>query len=46
MNSFWLFQIYSLLSLAANHLQGGYRETIKQEAIYKFLTAVPNHSVG
>nr|XP_009941780.1 PREDICTED: ankyrin repeat, SAM and basic leucine zipper domain-containing protein 1 [Opisthocomus hoazin] len=39
-------EIYSLLSLAANHLQGGYRETIKQEAIYKFLTAVPNHSVG
>ncbi|NXX54530.1 ASZ1 protein, partial [Scopus umbretta] len=35
-------EIYSLLSLAANHLQGKYHETIKQEAIYKFLTAVPD----
>ncbi|NXI93978.1 ASZ1 protein, partial [Psophia crepitans] len=39
-------EIYSLLSLAANHLQGRYHETIKQEAIYKFLTAVPDHRVG
>ncbi|GAB0176091.1 ankyrin repeat, SAM and basic leucine zipper domain-containing protein 1 [Grus japonensis] len=40
------YSIYSLLSLAANHLQGRYDETIKQEAIYKFLTAVPDHRVG
>ncbi|KFW67110.1 Ankyrin repeat, SAM and basic leucine zipper domain-containing protein 1, partial [Pygoscelis adeliae] len=39
-------EIYSLLSLAASHLQGKYHETIKQEAIYKFLTAVPDHRVG
>ncbi|XP_075347672.1 ankyrin repeat, SAM and basic leucine zipper domain-containing protein 1 [Mycteria americana] len=39
-------EIYSLLSLAANHLQGRYHETIKQEAVYKFLTAVPDHRVG
>ncbi|XP_032863179.1 ankyrin repeat, SAM and basic leucine zipper domain-containing protein 1 isoform X2 [Tyto alba] len=39
-------EIYSLLSLAANHLQGRYHETIKQEAIYKFLTAVPDNRVG
>ncbi|XP_010085803.1 PREDICTED: ankyrin repeat, SAM and basic leucine zipper domain-containing protein 1-like, partial [Pterocles gutturalis] len=38
--------IYCLLSLAANHLQGRCGETIKQEAIYKFLTAVPDHRVG
>ncbi|NXS76513.1 ASZ1 protein, partial [Pandion haliaetus] len=36
-------EIYSLLSLAANHLQGRYHETIKQEGIYKFLTAVSDH---
>ncbi|KAK4831154.1 hypothetical protein QYF61_015624 [Mycteria americana] len=40
------YSIYSLLSLAANHLQGRYHETIKQEAVYKFLTAVPDHRVG
>ncbi|NXT20924.1 ASZ1 protein, partial [Syrrhaptes paradoxus] len=39
-------EIYSLLSLAANHLQGRCDETIKQEAIYKFLTAVPDQRVG
>uniref|UniRef100_A0A8B9NEH1 Ankyrin repeat, SAM and basic leucine zipper domain containing 1 n=1 Tax=Accipiter nisus TaxID=211598 RepID=A0A8B9NEH1_9AVES len=39
-------EIYSLLSLAANHLQGRYHETIKQEGIYKFLTAVSDHRVG
>ncbi|NXF40448.1 ASZ1 protein, partial [Nyctibius bracteatus] len=39
-------EIYSLLSLAANHLQGRYHETIKQEAIYKFLTAVSDHRDG
>ncbi|KAM6301702.1 ankyrin repeat, SAM and basic leucine zipper domain-containing protein 1 [Podargus strigoides] len=39
-------EIHSLLSLAASHLQGGYHETIKQETIYKLLTAVPDHSVG
>lgn len=45
-NSFWLFQIYSLLSLAANHLQGRYRETVKQETISKFLTAASDHGAG
>ncbi|NXD79249.1 ASZ1 protein, partial [Halcyon senegalensis] len=39
-------EIYSLLSLAANHMQGRYHETIKQEAIYKFLTAASDHRVG
>ncbi|NXW92140.1 ASZ1 protein, partial [Alopecoenas beccarii] len=39
-------EIYSLLSLAANRLQGGCHETIKQEAIYKFLTAASDHRVG
>ncbi|NXG61446.1 ASZ1 protein, partial [Hemiprocne comata] len=39
-------EIYSLLSLAANHLQGRYQETIKQEAICTFLTAVPDHRAG
>ncbi|CAN0005189.1 unnamed protein product [Bubo scandiacus] len=39
-------EIYSLLSLAANHLQGRYHETIKEEGIYKFLTTVPEHRVG
>ncbi|PKK29718.1 ankyrin repeat, SAM and basic leucine zipper domain containing 1 [Columba livia] len=39
-------EIYSLLSLAANHLQGGCHETIKQEAIYKFLAAASDHGVG
>ncbi|KFP22566.1 Ankyrin repeat, SAM and basic leucine zipper domain-containing protein 1, partial [Egretta garzetta] len=39
-------EIYSLLSLAANDLQGRYHETMKQEAIYKFLTAVSDHTVG
>lgn len=45
-NLFWLFQIYSLLSLATSHLQGRYPETIKQEAINKFLTAASDHGVG
>ncbi|NXW48077.1 ASZ1 protein, partial [Nyctiprogne leucopyga] len=35
-------EIYSLLSLAANHLQGRYHETIQQETTYRFLTAVPD----
>ncbi|NXI54907.1 ASZ1 protein, partial [Chloroceryle aenea] len=39
-------EIYSLLSLAANHRQGRYHETIQQEAIYNFLTAASDHSVG
>ncbi|XP_010138899.1 PREDICTED: ankyrin repeat, SAM and basic leucine zipper domain-containing protein 1-like, partial [Buceros rhinoceros silvestris] len=39
-------EISSLLSLAANHLQGRYHETIKQEAINKFLTAASDHGVG
>nr|XP_038031056.1 ankyrin repeat, SAM and basic leucine zipper domain-containing protein 1-like [Anas platyrhynchos] len=39
-------EIYSLLSLAVNPSQGKYHETMKQEASYKFLTAVPDHRVG
>ncbi|NWI17764.1 ASZ1 protein, partial [Crypturellus soui] len=39
-------EIYSLLSLAANPLQGRYNEMIKMETIYNFLTAVPNHRTG
>ncbi|NXU50366.1 ASZ1 protein, partial [Turnix velox] len=39
-------EVYSLLSLAANHLQGRCHEMIKQEAIYKFVTAVSDHRVG
>ncbi|NXC06109.1 ASZ1 protein, partial [Orthonyx spaldingii] len=39
-------EIFSLLSLAANHLQERYHETNEQEAICKFLTAVPDHRVG
>ncbi|XP_051488772.1 ankyrin repeat, SAM and basic leucine zipper domain-containing protein 1 [Apus apus] len=39
-------EIYSLLSLAVNHLEGRYQETIKQEAICTFLTAVPDHRAG
>ncbi|NXF17384.1 ASZ1 protein, partial [Rhodinocichla rosea] len=37
-------EIFSLLSLAANHLQGRYHK--EQETICKFLTAVSDHSVG
>ncbi|NWU80103.1 ASZ1 protein, partial [Onychorhynchus coronatus] len=39
-------EIFSLLSLAANHLQGRYHKTVEQEAICKFLTAVPDNRVG
>ncbi|XP_063998957.1 ankyrin repeat, SAM and basic leucine zipper domain-containing protein 1 isoform X2 [Pogoniulus pusillus] len=39
-------EIYSLLSLATNHMQGRFCETMKQEAIYKFLTVAPDHKVG
>ncbi|NXG79602.1 ASZ1 protein, partial [Baryphthengus martii] len=39
-------EIYSLLSLAANHMQGKYHETIKQEAVYSFLTTASDHGVG
>ncbi|NWR71536.1 ASZ1 protein, partial [Centropus unirufus] len=39
-------EIYSLLSLAANHLQGRYHELIKQEAIYSLATACPDQGVG
>ncbi|XP_068020656.1 ankyrin repeat, SAM and basic leucine zipper domain-containing protein 1 isoform X1 [Melanerpes formicivorus] len=39
-------EIYSFLSLAANHLQGRYHETAEQEAIYKFLTAALDDKVG
>ncbi|NXG30426.1 ASZ1 protein, partial [Dromaius novaehollandiae] len=33
-------EIYSLLSLTANHLQGRYHEMFKTETTYKFLTAM------
>ncbi|XP_039918213.1 ankyrin repeat, SAM and basic leucine zipper domain-containing protein 1 isoform X2 [Hirundo rustica] len=39
-------EIFSLLSLAANHLQRRYDKTVEQEAICKFLTAVSDHNVG
>ncbi|XP_065515306.1 ankyrin repeat, SAM and basic leucine zipper domain-containing protein 1 isoform X3 [Lathamus discolor] len=39
-------EIYSLLSLAANHLQGRSHETIKGEAIYKFMTAASDQGIG
>ncbi|NWV51686.1 ASZ1 protein, partial [Daphoenositta chrysoptera] len=39
-------EIFSLLSLAANHLQRRYHKTVDQEAICKFLTAVSDHRVG
>ncbi|NXF81727.1 ASZ1 protein, partial [Sclerurus mexicanus] len=39
-------EIFSLLSLAANHLQRRYHKTNEQEAMCKFLTAVPDHRVG
>ncbi|KFP79674.1 Ankyrin repeat, SAM and basic leucine zipper domain-containing protein 1, partial [Acanthisitta chloris] len=39
-------EIFSLLTLAANHLQGRYHERTKQEAIFKLLAAVPDHKVG
>ncbi|XP_046763122.1 ankyrin repeat, SAM and basic leucine zipper domain-containing protein 1 isoform X5 [Gallus gallus] len=39
-------EIYSLLSLAVNHLQGKYCGTTKQETVYKFLTAASDHSVS
>ncbi|XP_026646158.1 ankyrin repeat, SAM and basic leucine zipper domain-containing protein 1 isoform X3 [Zonotrichia albicollis] len=39
-------EIFNLLSLAANHLQGRYHKTVEQEANCKFLTAVSDHSVG
>ncbi|NXR19877.1 ASZ1 protein, partial [Cinclus mexicanus] len=39
-------EIFSLLSLAANHLQGRYHKTVEQEDICKFLTAISDHSVG
>ncbi|NXC68685.1 ASZ1 protein, partial [Anhinga anhinga] len=39
-------EVYRFLSLAANHLQGRYNETIMQEASYKFLTAAPDLRVG
>ncbi|NXB58117.1 ASZ1 protein, partial [Struthidea cinerea] len=39
-------EIFSLLSLAANHLQGSYHKTVEHEAICKFLTAVSDHRVG
>ncbi|XP_066176378.1 ankyrin repeat, SAM and basic leucine zipper domain-containing protein 1 [Sylvia atricapilla] len=41
-------EIFSLLSLAANHLQGRYQrgKTVEQDAICKFLTAVSDHSIG
>ncbi|XP_042728727.1 ankyrin repeat, SAM and basic leucine zipper domain-containing protein 1 [Lagopus leucura] len=39
-------EIYSLLSLTVNHLQGKYCGTVKQETMYKFLTAASDHSVS
>ncbi|NXP25779.1 ASZ1 protein, partial [Scytalopus superciliaris] len=39
-------EIFSLLSLAANHLQRRCHKTIEQEDMCKFLTAVPDHRVG
>ncbi|XP_010705196.1 ankyrin repeat, SAM and basic leucine zipper domain-containing protein 1, partial [Meleagris gallopavo] len=39
-------EIYSLLSLTVNHLQGKYCGTVKQETMYKFLTAASAHSVS
>ncbi|NXQ37368.1 ASZ1 protein, partial [Alaudala cheleensis] len=39
-------EIFSLLSLAANHSQGRCHKTVEQEAICKFLSAVSDHSVG
>ncbi|XP_026723930.1 ankyrin repeat, SAM and basic leucine zipper domain-containing protein 1 [Athene cunicularia] len=39
-------EIYSLLSLAASHLQGRYHEMIKQEVTYKFLKTAPENRVG
>ncbi|NXL81912.1 ASZ1 protein, partial [Leptocoma aspasia] len=39
-------EIFSLLSLAANHLQVRYHKTVEREAFCKFLTPVSDHSVG
>ncbi|NXP32138.1 ASZ1 protein, partial [Leiothrix lutea] len=41
-------EIFSLLSLAANHLQGKYQreKTTEQETICRLLTAVSDHSIG
>ncbi|XP_062455274.1 ankyrin repeat, SAM and basic leucine zipper domain-containing protein 1 [Rhea pennata] len=39
-------EIYSLLSLTVNHLQGRCHEMIKTDTIYKFLTGVPDHRFG
>ncbi|XP_069707088.1 ankyrin repeat, SAM and basic leucine zipper domain-containing protein 1 isoform X2 [Phaenicophaeus curvirostris] len=39
-------EIYSLLSLAANHLQGRYHEMVKQEAIYSLAAAAPDQRTG
>ncbi|NXC24532.1 ASZ1 protein, partial [Campylorhamphus procurvoides] len=39
-------EIFSLLSLAANHLQRRYHKTNEQEAMCKLLMAVPDHRVG
>ncbi|XP_061229040.1 ankyrin repeat, SAM and basic leucine zipper domain-containing protein 1 isoform X2 [Neopsephotus bourkii] len=39
-------EIYSLLSLAANYLQGRSHETIKEEAIYKYVTAAPDQGIS
>ncbi|NXD89659.1 ASZ1 protein, partial [Chaetorhynchus papuensis] len=39
-------EIFSLLSLAANHLQGRDHKTVEHEAICKFLTAVSDHRAG
>ncbi|XP_056371375.1 ankyrin repeat, SAM and basic leucine zipper domain-containing protein 1 isoform X3 [Oenanthe melanoleuca] len=40
------YTIFSMLSLATNHLQGRYHKTTEQEATCKFVTVVPDYSVG
>ncbi|XP_027749491.1 ankyrin repeat, SAM and basic leucine zipper domain-containing protein 1 isoform X2 [Empidonax traillii] len=39
-------EIFGLLSLAANDVQGRYHKTVEQEAICKFLTAISDNRVG
>ncbi|NWX90104.1 ASZ1 protein, partial [Nothoprocta ornata] len=39
-------EIYSLLSLTANPLQGRYNDMIKTETLCSFLTAVPDYRAG
>ncbi|NWS95997.1 ASZ1 protein, partial [Mionectes macconnelli] len=39
-------EIFSLLSLAANRLEGRYHKTVEHKPTCKFLTAVPDHRVS